>query len=145
MKNIKIPGFKTRFLFLFDNLDIEKFRENKYKDWKKKIDENIKKEKAKLRQEKRRAKLMQTARDLDREIQLYLLRVSPPRDEFEEMLLENMKKELGVITSVKELSSFLKISRSYLYEAIENGEILSIKKGKRKFVITEGLLPFLRN
>lgn len=130
MKNIKIPGFKTRFLFLFDNLDIEKFRENKYKDWKKKIDENIKKEKAKLRQEKRRAKLMQTARDLDREIQLYLLRVSPPRDEFEEMLLENMKKELGVITSVKELSSFWKLVGAIFMKPLKMVKFWVSKKEK---------------
>ena len=76
---------------------------------------------------------------------LFLKKFSVLLKDFERMLLEKMKKELGTITSVKELSLFLKISRSCIYTAIDNGEILTVKYGRRKLVITEGLLPFLRN
>ena len=61
------------------------------------------------------------------------------------MLLDKMKKELGTVTSVKELSRFLKMNQNSIYKAIDNGEILSFKRGKRKFIVTEGILPFLRD
>lgn len=145
MNTDNITTFKKRFLFLFDDLDIDKYMHLKDERLKRERAEKIKREKAIKRREKRRLKLMQIAQDMDKEIKLYLLKVSPPRDDFEEMLLEKLKKELGTITSVKEVSMFLKISRSYIYQAIDNGEILTLQKGKRKFIITEGLLPFLRN
>ena len=85
------------------------------------------------------------ADELDEQIKEYLLKASPPRNDFERMLMEKIKKKLGTITSVKELSLFLKISRSCIYTAIDNGEILTVKYGRRKLIITEGLLPFLRN
>ena len=109
------------------------------------LDKKIKLEKAKIRKEKRIQKVRLLADELDEQIKEYLLKASPPRNDFERMLMEKMKKELGTITSVKELSLFLKISRSCIYTAIDNGEILTVQYGRRKLVITEGLLPFLRN
>lgn len=137
--------FKERYQFLFNNLDINEFRKKKFEREEKERLIKIKNEKAKLREKKRRERLMIVEKELEKEINLYLLKVSPPRDEFEEMMLEKMKGELGTITTVKDVSNFLKVSRTHLYQAIDNGEILTIKRGKRKFVVTEGLIPFLRN
>ncbi len=136
---------RDRFVFLFDGTDISLFRKLKKEREEKERLEKIRIEKAKIRRRKRREKLMQLEKELSKEINLYLLKVSPPRDDFEEMLLEKMRKELGTITSVKEVSDFLKISRSHIYQAIDNGEILSLQRGRRKFIVTDGLIPFLRN
>ena len=136
---------KKKFLFLFEGLDIDKWRAEKKKREQRELERRIKLEKAKIRREKRIQKVRALADELEDQIKEYLLKASPPRNNFERMLLEKMKKELGTITSVKELSLFLKISRSCIYTAIDNGEILTVKYGRRKLVITEGLLPFLRN
>ena len=136
---------KKKFLFLFEGLDIDKWRAEKKKREQRELERRIKLEKAKIRREKRIQKVRALADELEDQIKEYLLKASPPRNDFERMLLEKMKKELGTITSVKELSLFLKISRSCIYTAIDNGEILTVKYGRRKLVITEGLLPFLRN
>ena len=136
---------KKKFLFLFEGLDIDKWRAKKKKREQRELERRIKLEKAKIRREKRIQKVRALADELEDQIKEYLLKASPPRNDFERMLLEKMKKELGTITSVKELSMFLKISRSCIYTAIDNGEILTVKYGRRKLVITEGLLPFLRN
>lgn len=85
------------------------------------------------------------AENIEDEINEYLIKASKPRSEFEKMLLDKMKKELGTVTSVKELSRFLKMNQNSIYKAIDNGEILSFKRGKRKFIVTEGILPFLRD
>ena len=85
------------------------------------------------------------AENIEDEINEYLIKASKPRSEFEKMLLDKMKKELGTVTSVKELSRFLKMNQNSIYKAIDNGGILSFKRGKRKFIITEGILPFLRD
>lgn len=85
------------------------------------------------------------AENIEDEINEYLIKASKPRSEFEKMLLDKMKKELGTVTSVKELSRFLKMNQNSIYKVIDNGEILSFKRGKRKFIITEGILPFLRD
>ena len=82
--------------------------------------------------------------DLKNEIQEYLLKASSPRNALERMLLRRMKKELGTITTVKETAAFLKTSKTTIYEAIAAGEILVITRGRRKLIVTEGLLPFLR-
>ena len=136
---------KKKFLFLFEGLDINKWRAEKKKREQRELERRIKLEKAKIRREKRIQKVRALADELEDQIKEYFLKASPPRNDFERMLLEKMKKELGTITSVKELSIFLKISRSCIYTAIDNGEILTVKYGRRKLVITEGLLPFLRN
>ncbi len=136
---------KKKFLFLFEGLDIDKWRAEKKKREQRELERRIKLEKAKIRREKRIQKVRALADELEDQIKEYLLKASPPRNDFERMLLEKMKKELGTITSVKELSIFLKISRSCIYTSIDNGEILTVKYGRRKLVITEGLLPFLRN
>ena len=136
---------KKKFLFLFEGLDIDKWRAEKKKREQRELERRIKLEKAKIRREKRIQKVRALADELEDQIKEYLLKASPPRNDFERMLMEKMKKELGTITSVKELSLFLKISRSCIYTAIDNGEILTVKYGRRKLVITEGLLPFLRN
>ncbi len=136
---------KKKFLFLFEGLDIDKWRAEKKKREQRELERRIKLEKAKIRREKRIQKVRALADELEDQIKEYLLKASPPRNDFERMLMEKMKKELGTITSVKELSLFLKISRSCIYTAIDNGEILTVQYGRRKLVITEGLLPFLRN
>ena len=82
--------------------------------------------------------------ELKKEIQEYLLKASSPRNALERMLLKKMKKELGTITTVKEAAAYLKTSKTTVYEAIAAGEILVITKGRRKLIVTEGLLPFLR-
>ena len=143
--DIKFCGIKKRFLFLFEGLDVTVWRAEKIQREREELEKRIKLEKARIRREKRIRKVRILAEKLENQIREYLLKASPPRNDFERMLLEKMKKELGTITSVKELSLFLKISRTCIYDAIQNGEILFIQYRKRKLVITEGILPFLRN
>ena len=135
---------KTRFMFLFEEMNIEEYKFICAEEKGKKSLEIEKLEKARKRREKRRCKLREMAEELKYEIQKYLLKASLPRNEFEKILLRKMKKELGTITSAKELSAFLKMSKTTVYDAIAAGEILTITRGRRKFIVTEGLLPFLR-
>ncbi len=135
---------KKKYMFLFDDLSIDEYRLICAEKAEKERLLKIKTEKAKLRRAKRRWKLREMAKQMDDEIREYLMKVSPPRNDFERMLLDKMKKELGTITSAKELSLFLKVSLYPIYQAIEAGEILTVRRGTRIFIITEGLLPFLR-
>ena len=85
------------------------------------------------------------AKDIQDEINEYLIKASKPKNDFEKMLMNKMTKELGTVTSAKELSLFLKIGKSSIYRELDTGEILSFRSGKRRFILTEGVLPFLRD
>lgn len=85
------------------------------------------------------------AKDIQEEINDYLMKASKPKNDFEKMLMNKMTKELGTVTSAKELSLFLKIGKSSIYRGLDTGEILSFRSGKRRFILTEGVLPFLRD
>ena len=85
------------------------------------------------------------AKDIQDEINEYLMKASKPKNDFEKMLMNKMTKELGTVTSAKELSLFLKIGKSSIYRGLDTGEILSFRSGKRRFILTEGVLPFLRD
>ncbi len=136
---------RERFRFLFDNLDIDEFRLVCAQREKQELDEKIKIIKREIRRENKQRRIWKMAENIEDEINEYLIKASKPRSEFEKMLLDKMKKELGTVTSVKELSRFLKMNQNSIYKAIDNGEILSFKRGKRKFIVTEGILPFLRD
>ncbi len=85
------------------------------------------------------------AKDIQDEINEYLIKASKPKNDFEKILMNKMTKELGTVTSAKELSLFLKIGKSSIYRGLDTGEILSFRSGKRRFILTEGVLPFLRD
>ena len=85
------------------------------------------------------------AKDIQDEINEYLIKASKPKNDFEKMLMNKMTKELVTVTSAKELSLFLKIGKSSIYRGLDTGEILSFRSGKRRFILTEGVLPFLRD
>ena len=85
------------------------------------------------------------AKDIQDEINEYLIKASKPKNDFEKMLMNKMTKELGTVTSAKELSLFLKIGKSSIYRGLDTGEILSFRSGKRRFILTEGVFPFLRD
>ena len=85
------------------------------------------------------------AKDIQDEINEYLIKASKLKNDFEKMLMNKMTKELGTVTSAKELSLFLKIGKSSIYRGLDTGEILSFRSGKRRFILTEGVLPFLRD
>lgn len=85
------------------------------------------------------------AKNIQEEINDYLMKASKPKNDFEKMLMNKMTKELGTVTSAKELSLFLKIGKSSVYRGLDTGEILSFRSGKRRFILTEGVLPFLRD
>ncbi len=85
------------------------------------------------------------AKDIQDEINENLIKASKPKNDFEKMLMNKMTKELGTVTSAKELSLFLKIGKSSIYRGLDTGEILSFRSGKRRFILTEGVLPFLRD
>ena len=84
-------------------------------------------------------------KNIQEEINDYLMKASKPKNDFEKMLMNKMTKELGTVTSAKELSLFLKIGKSSIYRGLDTGEILSFRSGKRRFILTEGVLPFLRD
>ena len=90
--DIRFCGIKKRFLFLFDNMDIKKWREEREKRLKLELEQKIKLEKAKIRREKRIRKVRILAEKLENQIREYLFKASPPRNDFERMLLEKMKK-----------------------------------------------------
>ena len=76
------------------------------------------------------------AKDIQDEINEYLIKASKPKNDFEKMLMNKMTKELSL---------FLKIGKSSIYRGLDTGEILSFRSGKRRFILTEGVLPFLRD
>lgn len=78
---------KTRFMFLFEEMNIEEYKFICAEEKGKKSLEIEKLEKARKRREKRRCKLREMAEELKYEIQKYLLKASLPRNEFEKMLL----------------------------------------------------------
>ena len=136
---------RERFRFLFDNLDIDEFKLISAKKEKTMLDEKIKKIKDDMKRQKRREEIWSMAENMKDEISNYLVKVSKPKNDFEKMLVDKMVKELGTVTTVVELSKFLKMNKTCLYKAMDNGEILSFKRGRRRYVITEGVLPFLRD
>lgn len=148
MEKAKIDNvlcIKERFRFIFNSLNIDEFRIINAKKEKIALDEKIRKIKSGIRRKKRQEKICKMAESMKDEINNYLIRVSKPKNDFERMLVEKMLKELGVVTSVNELSRFLKINKTCIYKAMDTGEILSFRRGRRRFVITEGVLPFLRD
>ena len=148
MEKIKIDNtlcIKERFRFVFNSLNIDEFRIINAKKEKIALDEKIRKIKSGIRRKKRQEKICKMVESMKDEINNYLIRVSKPKNDFEKMLVEKMLKELGVVTSVNELSRFLKINKTCIYKAMDTGEILSFRRGRRRFVITEGVLPFLRD
>lgn len=136
---------RERFRFLFDNLDIDEFKLISAKKEKTMLDEKIKKIKDDIKRQKRKEEVQSMAENMKDEISNYLVKVSKPKNDFEKMLVDKMVKELGTVTTVVELSKFLKMNKTCLYKAMDNGEILSFKRGRRRYVITEGVLPFLRD
>ncbi len=136
---------RERFRFLFNNLDIDEFKLISAKKEKTMLDEKIKKIKDDMKRQKRKEEVQSMAENMKDEISNYLVKVSKPKNDFEKMLVDKMVKELGTVTTVVELSKFLKMNKTCLYKAMDNGEILSFKRGRRRYVITEGVLPFLRD
>lgn len=136
---------RERFRFLFDNLDIDEFKLISAKKEKTMLDEKIKKIKDDMKRQKRKEEVQSMAENMKDEINNYLVKVSKPKNDFEKMLVDKMVKELGTVTTVVELSKFLKMNKTCLYKAMDNGEILSFKRGRRRYVVTEGVLPFLRD
>lgn len=136
---------RERFRFLFDNLDIDEFKLISAKKEKIMLDEKIKKIEDDMKRQKRKEEVQSMAENMKDEISNYLVKVSKPKNDFEKMLVDKMVKELGTVTTVVELSKFLKMNKTCLYKAMDNGEILSFKRGRRRYVITEGVLPFLRD
>ena len=136
---------RERFRFLFNNLDIDEFKLISAKKEKIMLDEKIKKIKDDMKRQKRKEEVQSMAENMKDEISNYLVKVSKPKNDFEKMLVDKMVKELGTVTTVVELSKFLKMNKTCLYKAMDNGEILSFKRGRRRYVVTEGVLPFLRD
>ena len=128
---------RERFRFLFYNLDIDEFKLISAKKEKIMLDEKIKKIKTDIRRQKRKEKVWNMAENMQNEINNYLVKASKPKDDFEKMLVDKMVKELGTVTTAGELSKFLKMNKTCIYKAMDNGEILSFKRGRRRYVITE--------
>ena len=148
MENINLnnSGYvRERFKFLFDGLDIDDFRRTSAEIEKKSLDERIKYILREERRKRKQRRIWDMAKDIQDEINEYLIKASKPKNDFEKMLMNKMTKELGTVTSAKELSLFLKIGKSSIYRGLDTGEILSFRSGKRRFILTEGVLPFLRD
>ena len=148
MENINLnnSGYvRERFKFLFDGLDIDDFRRTSAEKEKKSLDERIKYILREERRKRKQRRIWDMAKNIQEEINDYLMKASKPKNDFEKMLMNKMTKELGTVTSAKELSLFLKIGKSSIYRGLDTGEILSFRSGKRRFILTEGVLPFLRD
>lgn len=143
--NLNTRYVRERFTFLFDGLDIDDFRRTSAENEKKILDERIKSILREERRKRKQRRIWDTAKDIQDEINEYLIKASKPKNDFEKMLMNKMTKELGTVTSAKELSLFLKIGKSSIYRGLDTGEILSFRSGKRRFILTEGVLPFLRD
>ena len=144
--NLNNSGYvRERFNFLFDDLDIDDFRRTSAEKEKKSLDERIKYILREERRKRKQRRIWDMAKNIQEEINDYLMKASKPKNDFEKMLMNKMTKELGTVTSAKELSLFLKIGKSSIYRGLDTGEILSFRSGKRRFILTEGVLPFLRD
>ena len=143
--NLNTRYVRERFTFLFDGLDIDDFRRTSAENEKRILDERIKSILREERRKRKQRRIWDTAKDIQDEINEYLIKASKPKNDFEKMLMNKMTKELGTVTSAKELSLFLKIGKSSIYRGLDTGEILSFRSGKRRFILTEGVLPFLRD
>ena len=143
--NLNTRYVRERFTFLFDGLDIDDFRRTSAENEKRILDERIKSILREERRKRKQTRIWDIAKDIQDEINEYLIKASKPKNDFEKMLMNKMTKELGTVTSAKELSLFLKIGKSSIYRGLDTGEILSFRSGKRRFILTEGVLPFLRD
>jgi hypothetical protein len=144
--NLNNSGYvRERFNFLFDGLDIDDFRRTSAEKEKRILDERIKYILREERRKRKQRRIWDMAKNIQEEINDYLMKASKPKNDFEKMLMNKMTKELGTVTSAKELSLFLKIGKSSIYRGLDTGEILSFRSGKRRFILTEGVLPFLRD
>ena len=143
--NLNTRYVRERFTFLFDGLDIDDFRRTSAENEKRILDERIKSILREERRKRKQRRIWDMAKDIQDEINEYLIKASKPKNDFEKILMNKMTKELGTVTSAKELSLFLKIGKSSIYRGLDTGEILSFRSGKRRFILTEGVLPFLRD
>ena len=143
--NLNTRYVRERFTFFFDGLDIDDFRRTSAENEKRILDERIKSILREERRKRKQRRIWDMAKDIQDEINEYLIKASKPKNDFEKMLMNKMTKELGTVTSAKELSLFLKIGKSSIYRGLDTGEILSFRSGKRRFILTEGVLPFLRD
>ena len=143
--NLNTRYVRERFTFLFDGLDIDDFRRTSAENEKRILDERIKSILREERRKRKQRRIWDMAKDIQDEINEYLIKASKPKNDFEKMLMNKMTKELGTVTSAKELSLFFKIGKSSIYRGLDTGEILSFRSGKRRFILTEGVLPFLRD
>ena len=76
------------------------------------LDEKIKIIQSEIRRERKQRRIWDMAQNIQYEINYNLMKVSKPRNDFEKMLVAKMLKELGTVTSVREISRFLKMNKN---------------------------------
>ena len=148
MENINLnnSGYvRERFNFLFDGLDIDDFRRTSAEKEKRILDERIKYILREERRKRKQRRIWDMAKNIQEEINDYLMKASKPKNDFEKMLMNKMTKELGTVTSAKELSLFLKIDVDYIYDAIEDEILPHFNYGSSYSIKTAEIIPFLNN
>ena len=93
--NLNNSGYvRERFNFLFDGLDIDDFRRTSAEKEKKSLDERIKYILREERRKRKQRRIWDMAKNIQEEINDYLMKASKPKNDFEKMLMNKMTKEL---------------------------------------------------
>ena len=86
--NLNNSGYvRERFNFLFDGLDIDDFRRTSAEIEKKSLDERIKYILREERRKRKQRRIWDMAKNIQEEINDYLMKASKPKNDFEKMLM----------------------------------------------------------
>lgn len=74
----------------------------------------------------------------------YIFENMKPRNRQEQEILKKLLSELGEFASVKETAAKLKVSKTFIYSMIDEGNLIFIEAGRRKIIYTRSLIAVLR-
>lgn len=74
----------------------------------------------------------------------YIFEKMKPQSKKEQEVIKKLVAELGEFASVKEVAKTLKVSKTYIYQMIEQENIIFVEAGRRKIIYTRSLLVILR-
>lgn len=74
-----------------------------------------------------------------------VLEKAVPKTFREKLFLRTLERKLGEITTVQEISDYLKISKATVYRGIDENKLLTFKMEKKILVLTKTILNAVRS
>lgn len=74
----------------------------------------------------------------------YIFEKMKPESKEERKIINNLIKNLGEFSNVKDIAKYLKVSKTFIYKMIEENNIIYLEAGRRKIIYTRSLIVILR-